>query len=112
MTKNVLYTVNGAVLVFLFLASRVMFVPITVTIYAAQYHQWDVLQALRHMRAVCHLANALQLGLQTYWFVLLLRLAVRVVRGWTGEVQRSTRRSSEDRIRTSTQDTSFHVKEK
>lgn len=110
MTDNKFYTINGAFLIFLFLASRVMFVPITVTIYAAQYHHWDLLQALGNMKVICHICNALQFCFQTYWFVLLVRLARSVVRGWfqsAGEVRRST---TEDKSRTSMQHAQFHVK--
>ncbi len=73
---------NGGFLVLVFLASRVMFVPSSIAIYAAQYHQWDVMQALGTMKRVCHLGNALQFSFQLYWFVLLLRLSASVVRGW------------------------------
>ena len=78
------YTLNGALLILFFLVFRVLFVPITVTIYAAQYHQWDVVQALGRMTRICHLCNAIQFCLQLYWFVCLLQLAARVVGRWFG----------------------------
>lgn len=102
MTDNIFYTINGVFLILLFWASRVMFVPVTVTIYAAQYHHWDLVLALRSMRIICHIGNALQFCFQAYWFVLLVRLAWRVVGGW------STAESN--KTRTSTQETQFHVK--
>lgn len=82
LTGNLFYAVSGAFLIIVFLVARIMNVPITVTIYAAQYHKWDLLQALSSMKTICHIGNAIQFSLQMYWFVLLLRLAVRVVRGW------------------------------
>ena len=80
LTDNLFYIVNGALLVVTFLLVRVMFVPLSITFYAGQYHQWDVVQALGAMRWVCHLANSLQFFFQLYWFVQLLRLARQVVR--------------------------------
>ena len=83
MTNNILYTLNGALLIVVFLIVRVLFVPITVAIYAAQYHRWDIPEALGKMRGICHLCNLLQFSLQLYWFVQLLRLAGHVVRKWS-----------------------------
>lgn len=81
MTDNLFYVVNGALLVITFLLVRVMFVPLSISFYAGQYHQWDMVQALGAMRWICHLANFIQFAFQLYWFVQLLRLARQVVRG-------------------------------
>ncbi len=62
---------------------RVCFVPITVTIYAAQYHQWNLLEAMGRMQTICYVCNLLQFSFQLYWFVQLVRLAGQVVRGWS-----------------------------
>lgn len=59
-----------------------MFVPINVAIYAAQYHRWDFVQALGSMRTICHVCNILQFSFQAYWFLLLLKLAAKVVSDW------------------------------
>lgn len=83
LTDNLFYTVNGALLILVFLLVRTLFVPISVSIYAAQYHHWDLLRALGSMKWICHTCNLMQFSLQLYWFVLLLRLAVGVVRGWS-----------------------------
>jgi hypothetical protein len=105
MTGNKIYILNGALLILLFLTSRVMFVPITVTIYAAQYHQWNLVTAMSTMRVICHLGNALQCCFQTYWFVLLVGLAARVVRtSWFQTARLSTRTT------TQSQDIQFHIK--
>ena len=71
--------------------------PISVSIYAAQYHRWDVMQALRSMRMICHLCNALQFCIQFYWFVLLLRMAARVVGGWLWGVEEKVNQEYESR---------------
>ena len=85
MTNSTLYTLNGALLVVVFLLVRVLFVPITVSIYAAQYHQWDIFEALGRMTRICHLCNLLQFSFQFYWFIQLVRLASSVVRSWSGQ---------------------------
>ena len=99
LTSNIFYAVNGALLIITFLASRILFVPISISIYAAQYHGWDVMQALRSMRIVCHLGNALQFCIQFYWFLLLLRMAARVVRGWLVEEKSDQEMESSRRLK-------------
>lgn len=81
-TNNVFYWLNGALLIVVFLVLRVLFVPINVAVYAAQYHQWGFGQALRSMKTICHICNTLQFSLQAYWFLLLLKLAGKVVKDW------------------------------
>lgn len=97
LTNNLFYTINGALLIMAFLISRVLFVPIAVSILAAQYHQWDIFKALASMTRLCHFCNFLQFSLQFYWFLLLVRLAANVVRGWT---DRGREKRHSDTLRT------------
>ena len=108
LTNNLAYSINGALLILLFLLSRVLFVPITVTIYAAQYHNWGILKALGHMRRICHLCNLIQFTLQSYWFFLLLRLAAGVLRTWTWHSR--SNRGQTDTFRTGSTRNSSHNK--
>lgn len=98
MMKSTLYTLNGALLVMVFLIVRVFFVPITVSIYAAQYHNWNLFQALGTMKPICHLCNFLQFSFQFYWFVLLVRLTGAVVRSWSNYGEEPKNRSRHNRI--------------
>ena len=45
-------------------------------VYAAQYHNWNLLAALRKLRLVCYVSIILQYCLQFYWFILIMKLAL------------------------------------
>lgn len=77
-------TVNGALTILTFFIFRVMNTPLTVLLYAAQNHDWDVLAAMWTMRPVCHVTLALEFVLQVYWFSGLIRIAGSTVaaRNW------------------------------
>lgn len=80
LTKSVFYTINGAVLIVVFLLVRVLNMPACFLIYAAQYHQWNLVDALAHMKWSCYAGISTVIFLQTYWFMALLKLMCGVVR--------------------------------
>ncbi len=56
---------------------RILNIPFVLLVYAAQYHNWNIVAALRKLRVVCYVAILLQYCLQLYWFNLILRLALK-----------------------------------
>lgn len=60
-----------------FFIVRILNVPFTLLVYAAQYHNWDIVSALLRLRIVCYIAIFLQYILQIYWFVLIIRLGLK-----------------------------------
>ena len=81
LTKNVWYTINGAVLILVFLLVRVLNMPMCIVVYAAQYHQWSIMDTLRHLRWTCYAGIVTDVLIQGYWFISLLTLARGVIRG-------------------------------
>jgi hypothetical protein len=69
---SALYYVNGAALVCVFFLVRVANTPLTLLLYSAQHHHWNVYHALRAMSFICHTTLAAELALQTYWFTQIL----------------------------------------
>lgn len=71
------YLFNGFLLVAVFFVVRILNVPITLFIYAVQHHNWNMIAALRKLKLICYIAIVLQYILQFYWFVLIVRLALK-----------------------------------
>ena len=77
MEGSVLYQVNGAALVVVFFIVRVASTPLTLLLYAAQHHSWNLREALSEMRLICHVMLSTELTLQLYWFFQILSTARR-----------------------------------
>lgn len=75
--KTMVYLLNGFLLVFVFFVVRILNIPFTLMVYAAQYHSWNIVAALRRLRLVCYIAIGLQYVLQFYWFILIVKLALK-----------------------------------
>lgn len=69
---SLVYLVNGILLVCVFFIVRVANTPLTLLLYSAQHHHWNVYQGLSAMRPVCHIMLVADLTLQVYWFTKLL----------------------------------------
>jgi len=72
-----LYQLNGGVLVVVFFLARIANTPLTLLFYAAQHHNWSLLNAFSSMRLICHAFLAAELALQLYWFIQILRAALK-----------------------------------
>ncbi len=96
MTRGAFYRINGVLLILVFLLVRVLYVPLSILVFSAQYHEWRVIDALYHMRWHCHVCNLIQFLLQLYWFVSLMQLAWDVVRGW---MKTGTKRQLQEHIK-------------
>ena len=75
--KTKFYLINGILLVVIFFIVRILNIPFTLTVYAAQYHSWDIVAALYHLRVVCYMFISLQYVMQIYWFCLIVKLAIK-----------------------------------
>ena len=73
--SSLLYRLIGLALLLTFFLARVANLPLVTLLYAAQYHDWSLSAALTSMTPVCHFFNSVQLLLQTFWFLSLLRIA-------------------------------------
>lgn len=71
------YLVNGYLLVVAFFVVRILNIPFVILVYAAQYHNWSIMEALYHLKISCYVFIILQYCLQIYWFTLILKLALR-----------------------------------
>ena len=74
---STLYRVNGAALVCVFFLVRVTNTPLTLLLYSAQHHHWNVYHALSAMSFICHTALSAELALQSYWFTQILATGFR-----------------------------------
>lgn len=72
-----LYRLNGGVFVVVFFLVRITNTPLTLLFFAAQHHNWSLLNALSSMRLICHMFLAAELTLQLYWFTQILRAALK-----------------------------------
>lgn len=72
-----MYIANGFLLVFVFFVVRILNIPFAITVYAAQYHNWNFISALLRLRLVCYIFIGLQYIMQLYWFILIVKLALK-----------------------------------
>ncbi len=49
--------------------------PLCVVVFAAQYHDWDLVAVLVRMRWTCYAGITVVIVMQSYWFLTLLRMA-------------------------------------
>ena len=75
--KTTVYLLNGFLLVFVFFVVRILNIPFALLVYAAQYHNWDIMKAVFHLRLACYVFIILQYIMQFYWFVLIVKLALQ-----------------------------------
>ena len=75
--KTMVYIFNGFLLVFVFFVVRILNIPLVLMVYAAQYHNWNIVAALQRLRLVCYVSIILQYFLQFYWFIKIVKLALR-----------------------------------
>ena len=71
---TVLYYTNGVSLVLVQLVVRVLNWPLVVVIYAAQYHNWDIVSSLYHLYPMCIIATTIWQSLEMYWFWMIIQL--------------------------------------
>ena len=62
---------------FAFFTVRILNIPFALTVYAAQYHNWEIMATLYQLRLVCYISIILQYILQIYWFILILKLVLK-----------------------------------
>lgn len=74
MQESFLYYANGISLVLVQLVVRVLNWPIVIVIYAAQYHQWDVVKALYSLYPLCIVSTGVWQVLEIYWFWMIIQL--------------------------------------
>ena len=85
-----IYIANGFLLVFVFFVVRILNIPFVLLVYAAQYHNWNIVSALRKLKVVCYVSIILQYCLQFYWFNLIVRLALRSFKSFLQSRQKGT----------------------
>ncbi len=70
------YFVNGFLAVVVWFFVRILKLPFMVMVYAAEYHNWNIYKALLHMRVVCYVSITLEMTMQVYWFIFIVRVAL------------------------------------
>ena len=80
MHRTVFYKVNGVFLLVTFFIVRLLNTPLSFLAYAAQYHSWDVVAAVKAMKPICHTCLILEYALQVYWYSAIVKLAHSVVK--------------------------------
>lgn len=74
MQDSIVYYANGLALILVQLVVRVLNWPIVIMIYAAQYHNWDVVKALYSLYPLCIVSTTIWQILELYWFWMIIQL--------------------------------------
>jgi hypothetical protein len=75
--KTTLYVFNGFLLVAVYFLVRILNIPLLLFFYTVQQHNWSWMAAVQKLRLVCYIAIGLQYMLQFYWFIKIVKLALR-----------------------------------
>ena len=76
-----LYFLSGVAVVVVQFVFRILDWPACILLYAAQYHNWDVIKAIYGLHAICIVSIVFWQVMETYWFVKVLT----IVRSFTRE---------------------------
>ncbi len=77
--QTALATIIGALGVLTFFIFRLLNTPLTILLFAAQQHDWDLLAAASAMKPMCHVALGLEFLLQLYWFSAIVVVAANAI---------------------------------
>lgn len=57
--------------------TRILKVPLAILLCAAQYYNWDIMKTLLRLKVICYVVITLEMTLQVYWFIFVLRVALK-----------------------------------
>ena len=78
--RTLCYKVNGYLLLVTFFVVRLLNIPFDVIVYAAQYHGWNIFQALLKLHLTCYVSIIIMYIMQIYWFSMIFKLAMKGLR--------------------------------
>ena len=68
-----LYRLTGIATLIVQFVTRILNWPLCILIYAAQYHDWDMVKAIHGLHSICIISMILWQVLETYWFMKIWR---------------------------------------
>lgn len=77
---SLLYLVNGVSVVLVQFVVRILNWPATIVVYAAQYHNWDIVAAVKSLYTLCIVCTVTWQVLEIYWFWLIIQLSAGFAR--------------------------------
>ena len=68
-----LYRLTGIATLIVQFVTRILNWPLCILVYAAQYHDWDMVKAIHGLHSICIISMILWQVLETYWFMKIWR---------------------------------------